>query len=392
MIEPSVGISQIGVAIPKHFIKVEKVAELRGLDPGFATKGLGLLHMGIPYEESLEDLVARAVKQIDYQKIERVCLGTESDSDMSKPFAITALNKKLGLNIVPFQSKLACLGGMQALLAACEYVAAHGKPAIAVAVDRSIYEETDPTAEITSGCAAMAMKIEANPKLLALDYKRTGQYAEDIDDFRIPWANAPFPDVDGPLTKPAFLKCIKWALADWKEKNPDFGPIPEKLDYFIAHVPFAKMVEWYMAMFWKYEVLGGKEGVSIEDCLDSPELWDEYKKIIDETRKMPEFKEFFAQKVSPGLKYNPYTGNCYTASIFISLIAALEQMKQGQELGMAGYGSGAGSLILKGRATMENPLQSNLQEQIDNRKELTLEEYQGWRKRTLDHFRATPLL
>ena len=316
---PNVGISQIGVAIPEHYIKVAEIAKLRGLDPNFATKGLGLLEARIPYETSIEDLIVKAVQQIDYQDVKRFYVGTESDSDMSKPLAVTALNKKLGLTVVPVQSKFACLEGVQTLLLACEYSVAHeGKPAIAIAADRSIYHEADPEAEITSGCAAVAMRVEMNPELLALDYQHIGQYAEDIDDFRIPWRTAPFPEVDGPLTKPAFLKCIKWAVADWKKENPGFGPILDKLDYFVLHVPFAKIVEWHMAMFWHHEKFGEEERLTIEDCLENPELWDEYKKTIDETRKMPEFREFFAQKVSPGLRYNSYTGNCYTASIFIS--------------------------------------------------------------------------
>lgn len=389
---PNVGISQIGVAIPEHYMKVAEIAKLRGLDPNFATKGLGLLEARIPYETSIEDLIVKAVQHIDYQDVKRFYVGTESDSDMSKPLAVTALNKKLGLTVVPVQSKFACLEGVQALLLACEYSVSHtGKPAIAIAADRSIYHETDPEAEITSGCAAVAMRVEMNPELLALDYPHIGQYAEDIDDFRIPLRTAPFPEVDGPLTKPAFLKCIKWAVADWKIENPGFGPILDRLDYFVIHVPFSKMVEWHMAMFWHHEKFGEEERLTIEDCLENPDLWDEYKKTIDETRKMPEFREFFAQKVRPGLRYNSYTGNCYTASIFISLIAVLEQIGKKQELGMAAYGSGAGSLILRGRA-MRSGFQSNLKEQIEKKgKELTPEQYQEWRERTLKEIRATPL-
>ena len=390
LVFPDVGISQIGVAIPEHYIKVAEIAKLRGLDPNFATKGLGLLEARIPYETSIEDLIVKAVQQIDYQDVKRFYVGTESDSDMSKPLAVTALNKKLGLTVVPVQSKFACLEGVQTLLLACEYSVAHkGKPAIAIAADRSIYHEADPEAEITSGCAAVAMRVEMNPELLALDYQHIGQYAEDIDDFRIPWRTAPFPEVDGPLTKPAFLKCIKWAVADWKKENPGFGPILDKLDYFVLHVPFAKIVEWHMAMFWHHEKFGEEERLTIEDCLKNPELWDEYKKTIDETRKMPEFREFFAQKVSPGLQYNSYTGNCYTASIFISLIAVLEQIKEDQELGMAAYGSGAGSLIVRGRA-MKSGFRNNLKEQIEKKgKELILEQYQEWRERTLKEIRST---
>lgn len=389
---PNVGISQIGLAIPEHFIPTAKIAEARDIPLGYASKGLGVLEARIPYGTSLEELVVEALEQIDISDVKRVFFATESDPDMSKPMAVK-INKSLGLTVVPVQSKFACLAGLQALISACEYCVAHGgKPAIVIAVDRSIYPETQPRAEVTEGCAAIAIRVQMNPELLAIDYLHYGQYAEDIDDFKIPLRTAPFPDVDGELTKPAFLKCVKWALKDWKIQNPEFEPIIDRLDYFIVHVPFTKMVEWYMAMFWRHEKYGEEKHLTIEECVENPELFDEYKKTIDKTRKDPEFQEFFEKKVKPGLRYNPHIGNPYTVAIFISLIAVLEQIQEGQQIGMNAYGSGAGSLVIRGQA-MKSGFKSNLDEQIkQKRKELTLEQYTEWRVRTLEQVRATPNL
>lgn len=379
MTEEKVGISQIGVAIPRHKIRVEKIAKERNIPPEFATKGLGVLEARIPFDTSIEELIAEAVQQINYRDVKRFYLATESDPDMSKPLAIKAINRKLGLQVVPFQGKFACLEGVKALIEACEYSAAHGgKPAIAIAADRSIYRETDPRAEVTAGCAAVAIRVEMNPKWLALDYRHIGQYAEDIDDLKIPVETAPFPEVNGQLTKPAFLKCLKWALQDWKRENPKFGSIIDRIDYFVVHVPFTKMVEWHMAVFWRHEKYGEEKHLTIEDCVKNPDLFDDYKKTIDETRKLPEFQRFFAQKVKPGLRYNPYIGNSLTASIFVSLIAVLEQIQKGQELGMSGYGSGAGSVMVRGEA-IKSGFQSNLKEQIEQGEELSIEEYERWR-------------
>ena len=125
MREPNVGITEIGVVIPEHYIKVAEIAKLRRLDPGFATTGLGLWEARIPYATSVEDLIAQAVQEIDYKDVKRFYVGTESDPDMSKPLAVTALNRKLGLTVVPVQSKFACLEGAQALLSACEYSVSH---------------------------------------------------------------------------------------------------------------------------------------------------------------------------------------------------------------------------------------------------------------------------
>ncbi len=389
VIEIPVGISQIGIAIPRHFILAEEIARLRGLDPGYPTKGLGVKVCRIPYDVSLEELAVQALEQIDYSGVKMIFYATESDDNMSKPAAVRALGK-LGITIVPIQLKFACLAGLQALILACHVVASNGKPAIVIAVDRSIYREDDPKAEVTEGCAAVAMRVEINPELLALDYLHYGQYAQDIDDFSIPLKTAPFPHLgqDGILTTPTFLKCVKWAVADWKTKNPEFGSIKDNLDYLLAHTPFPKMVEWYMAMFWRYEKYGQEEHLTIEDCVEDPRLFKEYKKKIDETRKQDsEFQDFFEKKVKPGLKYNPYIGNPYTASIFICLIAILEEAKKGQKIGIMAYGSGAASLALIGEI-IKSGFESNLQQQIDQRgQELTVDQYKDWRERILKETR-----
>ncbi|MBU0546683.1 hypothetical protein KKA72_01170 [Patescibacteria group bacterium] len=385
MKETKVGISQIGVAIPRHFIRTQVIAEKRGISPTFPTKGLGAIEARIPYDVSLEDLSVQALKQIEYSDVRRIFFATESDSDMSKPMAVKIL-AALGLNVVPPQLKFACLAGLEALILACEYSIATGKPAIVIAVDRSIY--SDPEAEVTQGCAAVAIRVEINPKLLDLNYKHYGQYAENINDFEVPLRTAPFPEVYGDLTKPAFLKCLRLALVDWKINNPEFGPIKDRIDYFAVHTPFTKMVEWYMAMFWRHEEHGQEKHITIEDCVKNPKLFSEYKKKIDETRKLDtRFRDFFEKKVQPGLKYNPYVGNPYTVAIFIGLIAILEQAKKGQEIGILGYGSGAGSLVIGGLVKAKNGFKSNLQEQIDQGQELTFEEYEDWRKRTLKKMR-----
>ncbi|MFH1643522.1 MAG: hydroxymethylglutaryl-CoA synthase [Patescibacteria group bacterium] len=388
MTEIKVGISQIGVVIPEHFILAEKIARLRGLDSEYPTKGLGVKACRIPYDISLEELVVQALKQIDNSGVEMIFFATESDSNMSKPMAVRVLGE-LGITVVPIQLKFACLAGLQALILACHVVASNGKPAIVIAVDRSIYREDDPKAEVTEGCAAVAMRVEINPELLALDYLHYGQYAQDIDDFSIPHKTAPFPHLgqDGILTTPTFLKCVKLSVEDWKTKNPEFGPIKDNLDYFLVHTPFPKMVEWYMAMFWSYEKYGQEEHLTIEDCVKDPNLFKEYKKKIDETRKQDsEFQDFFEKKVKPGLKYNPRIGNPYTVSIFLCLIAILEQAKEGQKIGLLGYGSGAGSMVVKAKI-IKSGFKSNLQEQIQEGKELTPDEYEDWRERTVRQIR-----
>lgn len=389
---PLVGISQIEIAIPRHFISIEELAKKRKISPEYALKGLGVFQARIPYQISLEKLAAEALLKIDYQDVERFYIGTESDADASKPFSVKILNRELGLKIIPFQYKFACLAGLEALISACEYcVANNGKPVVVLAVDRSIYRDNEPSAEITMGCAAIAIRIEMNPKILIIDYQNIGQYAQDIDDFKVPLFSFPFPEVNGELTKSSYLNCQKMALEAWKKNNFQFlkkikkegKSLLEAFDFFIVHTPFPKIVEWAGAMFWRHEneKLNKKEHITLSDCVKNPTLFKEYKKELDEIRKLPEFQEFFAKKIKPSLKYNSYIGNAYTASVFISLISVLEEAKENQQIGINGYGGGAGSICLRTISVMKRKFTSDLESQLKKGIKLTIDQYEQWRKK-----------
>ena len=383
---PKVGVSQIGIALPKHFIAVKELAKKRKIPAGYASSGLGVIEARVPYQISIEDLAVQALLKIDFQDVERFYIGTESDPDASKPLSVKILNQKLGLSIVPFQYKFACLGGLQALISGCEYSQANlGKPAVALSIDRSIYHQEDPKAEVTQGCAAVALRIEMKPKILSLDYQNLGQYAADIDDFKVPSASYPFPQVNGELTKPAFLECQKKALEDWKKKNLKFlkkarKGLLETFDFFIMHTPFPKIVEWAAALFWRHEELKQKDHITLDQCLKKPGLFSEYKKELDKIRETSEFQKFFKEKFSPGLKYNPYIGNSYTSSIFISLAGVLEEAKKNQQIGIDGYGGGASSICIKGTVTTEKGFKSDLKNQLKKGKKLTIKQYLKWRE------------
>lgn len=383
---PSIGISQIGIAIPEHFILVEELAKRRKIAPEYATKGLGVFQARIPYRVSIEKLAAGALSKINYQDVQRFYIGTESDADASKPIGIKILNQQLGLTFIPFQYKFACLGGLEALISACEYtISNQGKPAVAVSIDRSIYGEANPEAEITQGCAAVALRVETNPKLLVLDYQNFGQYAADIDDFQVPAFSFPFPIINGNLTKAAYLECQKKALQDWKKNNPGLikrlkgKSLVEFFDFFIMHAPFPKIVEWASAVFWRHEKQKQKEHLSLSECVKNSTLFKEYKKEIDVIRKLAEFQKFFAEKVKPGLKYNPYIGNSYTCSIFISLIAVLEQARKNQEIGISGYGGGASAVCIKGKTVIKRGFKNDLEKSLRRGEKLSIKQYEKWR-------------
>ncbi len=149
------------------------------------------------------------------------------------------------------------------------------------------------------------------------------------------------------------------------------------------HTPFPKIVVWAVATLWRYENSKEKNILSLlNKCTNNPKLFKKFKKLIDETRKTKEFKEFFKKKVGPGLRYGSHIGNSYNASIFISLISALEKTKAGQKISIIGYGSGAGSISLMGKVVNKN-FHSNLSCQLKAGKELSITEYKRWRTKEI---------
>jgi len=382
---PKVGISEIAVSIPEWFIGVEKIAEKSQLPLEYVNGGLGLIQARIPYNTSLEQLIIEALKKINHKDVDRFFIATESDYDISKAEIGIKTIKNLNITAVPFQLKFACLSGVQALLLACEYAIAHDKPAVVIAADRSVYE--DKKAEVTQGSGVVAMRIEQNPKLLTLDFKNVGQYSKDINDFRVPINTAPFPQVNGPLTKPAFIRCIIKAVNDYKTKNQECSSIVKTADHIVMHTPFPKMIVWASAALWHYEKY--KSGLELlKECLIDPQSFTKFKEILDRARKTLDFQTFFKLKVKSGLRYNSYIGNCYTVSVFISLISALEQAKANQNICIIGYGGGSGSLALMGKSVSSN-FQSDLIHQIKNGNELTPQQYQEWRVDTVKKIRGS---
>ena len=59
-------------------------------------------------------------------------------------------------------------------------------------------------------------------------------------------------------------------------------------------------------------------------------------------------------------------------------MSVLEQIKKDQRLFLIGYGSGAGALTLSAKAVGQH-FQSDLNQQIKNGKELTVDQYRDWK-------------
>lgn len=373
-----VGITEIGVAIPGHFISMEELAKARGLVPERITDGLGLFQARIPYDISIPELAAQAVRKIRHRDVTRFWFATESDGDLANPsLSVKTLRNlelfNLGTSVLPIQTKFACLAGVQNLISACEYVALTQEPAVIVMADISIYDSNDPMAEVTSGCGAVALRIEPSSKI-EVGFRRIGVHVEDIYDFYVPAKNFPFPVIDGPLSTVAFCRCVKLAYQDWQRKNGYIGNLarmPFDRFHFVSHTPFPKMVVWSMAAIWAEE-----ECLSVESFLQNRDLLIGERKRLRQIRMSPEFRTFFEEKVAPFFRHSRYSGNTYTGGVFMPLVAVVEDAPR--DALMIGYGSGAGSVVMSLR--VKETIKTDLAKQIQGGEELTIPEYEKWRE------------
>ena len=60
---PKVGISQIGISLPKYFITLFELAKKRKIPAGYAGAGLGVVEARVPYQTSIEDLAVEALRK-----------------------------------------------------------------------------------------------------------------------------------------------------------------------------------------------------------------------------------------------------------------------------------------------------------------------------------------
>lgn len=317
----------MGLSLPSLAMKVEDLANLRGVDPNKYTLGLGCKEFALcPEGYGVVELATEAAKRAlsrwdgDLSDIGLIAVGTETAVDMSRPLSAFVADE-LGLkgNIRSYEVKHACYGGTLALRQAVEWRmsgAARGKAALVIASDISLYAPEDP-GEPTQGAGAVAMII-AEPRIATVDLGSFA-YSDPAFDFWRP-VGKPFPLVEGPLS----LDCYRRGAAEcFGQMIGDADPreVLEELAAVCFHVPFPKMVK--KAVRHLGELWG----------------WSE-----------EEVAAFFESKVDPTMGWNRMSGNAYTAALWFSVAHALRGCSMGETIGAFSYGSGFGSELLLLRA------------------------------------------
>ncbi len=420
------GIDDIAIYIPRLYIDAEDFAKARGLDPVKLQKGLGVSQMAIV--DSNQDpaiLAANACLKImqknklSPEDIGRLYVSTESSFDESKAmnsYVIGMLEQVYGKGAFEhcggIETKFACVSGSYALYDNTNWIRAgeaEGKYALVVVSDIAKYD-IGSSGEMTQGAGSVVMLLNDEPRLLAFDPKVTATSIKDEYDFYRPFGKET-PIVHGQYSNMLYMIQVRKALEAYKKKIVSTGlvkleqdeTILDHMDYINMHLPYSNMGkkalaylvrhEWRQLPRWKRVLteIGMDEPVpkdprgTIESVLGDEEFMTKDHEFTKLFTKTPEYQEVYESKLASSLIASTMIGNLYTASLYLGFRSSLEfEFQKGIELegkrvGFGSYGSGSSAMVFSGviqSGYKEIVKDMNLENELGDRRRLTLEEYE----------------
>lgn len=401
------GISGMKLYVPPQRVDLERWCDWTGTrwDKVRAVVGTGFRMAG-PHE-TIYTMAANAVLrliqdyEVDVERVGMLAFGTESSTDNSagaiivKGMVDQALRdlgrRPLSRRCEVPELKHACLGGVYALKAALRYVASDGagRQAIVVCGDIAEYARGS-SGEPTQGAGAVAMLVEEDPALLALDLRNAGS-ASDYrgPDFRKPFAryaerttDAPggkvhdYPRFSGPYSTTCYVDEVIQAVAALRANlGLSAEALWHEVDDVYLHRPYHHMPQSAMAALHVWGLAedpsrhaelrrlceeGGCDlDAALAETRATPSLFDAvlggkldgdvYPNALAAARRFRRtsaFGDLVASRMSRGAGRMMELGNLYTASLPAWLAAALDEAAgRGEDLSghrvlLIGYGSG----------------------------------------------------
>jgi hydroxymethylglutaryl-CoA synthase len=337
---------------------------------------------------------------VDPARIGFLGLGTESSTDNSAGAIIVkgmlddALNAKglapVSRNCEVPEIKHACLGGVYAMKNALRYLALEKGDRCAIVVSADIAEYArGSSGEPTQGAGAVAMLLERNPTMLAIDIEHIGTASSyRAVDFRKPVLrniirgklNCHYQDLpvfNGKYSTTCYLDETLHALNDMTQRmGTQPGDYYRELAATFMHRPYHRMPETSFAMSYLF-ALGrdgergrtalarhcGRIGMDVDALLEemrsTPDILalvrsgtideDAYPlsvQLLREFRASTEFTGLVASKMSLGSEIMKEIGNVYCAALPAWMAAGMEDAAvrgldfAGRKVLAVGYGSG----------------------------------------------------
>ncbi len=401
---PQIGISGFASYIPRYRVNLSDWCRWTGdnWDKVRAVVGSSFRMRG-PNENAYTmaaTAVVRLIAQydIDPQRIGYLALGTESSTDNSAGAviikgmvnkALTAKGKaKLNRACEVPEFKHACLGGVYAMKAAARFLALDGQGKIAIVVCSDVAEyERATSGEPTQGAGAVAMLIEADPKLLALQLESSGS-ASDYrgPDFRKPFHRfmhqepsefgqpRDFPVFNGKYSTTCYVDEVLAAMRDMFARLDHLpSRFLRELTATFLHRPYQRMAETGLIMSYllalaigdaddhaELTVYAAEADVNTAELVleltnepevfalvEDGELSNELYPLATQTaRSFRSSSQFHALMTAWGESEMQDVGNLYTASLPAWMAAGIEEAwQQNLDVGAGriltiGYGSG----------------------------------------------------
>lgn len=238
----TIGIDKIGFATSQYVLKLQDLAEARGIDPEKLSKGLLLKELSIaPLTEDIVTLAASASDSIlteqERQEVDMVIVATESGIDQSKAAAVF-VHGLLGIQPFArsFEIKEACYGATAALHYAKLHVEnSPESKVLVIASDIAKYGIETP-GEPTQGAGSVAMLITQNPRMMAFNNDNVAQTRDIMDFWRPNYSTTPY--VNGVYSTQQYLDSLKTTWLEYQKRYQ------LTLDDFAAvcfHLPYPKL-------------------------------------------------------------------------------------------------------------------------------------------------------
>ncbi|MFS0873152.1 hydroxymethylglutaryl-CoA synthase family protein [Paenibacillus xylanilyticus] len=367
----AVGIEAMNVFGGTAYLDVMDLARHRNLDiPRFENLLMKQKAVALPFEDPVTFAVNAAKPVVDaLTEEEKNCIEllitcTESGIDFGKSLS-TYVHHHLGLSRTCrlFEIKQACYSGTAGFQMAINFILSQVSPgakALVVATDISRFlaveggdtlSEDWSFAEPSGGAGAVAILVSDKPHVFQVDVGANGYYGYEVMDTCRPVADSEAGDAD--LSLLSYLDCCENAFLEYQRRVADVD-YRETFQYLSFHTPFGGMVKGaHRTMMRKIAKVKG-----------------------------PEIEVDFQQRVMPGLTYCQRVGNIMGATVLLSLASTIDngQIEGNKRIGIFSYGSGCCSEFYSGVVTprsQEVLRVFKLQEQLNNRYQLSMDEYEN---------------
>ncbi len=399
------GLSGMALYLPPCRVDLHKWCEWTGSDWEKIRQVVGTGFRMLGPRQSIYTMAANACLRlierydVDPAKVRYLALGTESSTDNSagaiivKGMVDSALRSRgspvLARNCEVPEFKHACLAGIYALRGALRFLQTDGSDGVAIVIcsDKALYGRGS-TGEPTQGAGAVAMLLEARPRLASIDLRLSGTASAYRGiDFRKPLTARPgvsgeaasldIPVYNGRYSTNCYIDEIRRALDDlYSRSTQSPAGYLRSLEAVFMHRPYQRMPENGFGLSWLFALARGDSadrdelaaysrgaGLAVDEVIAEmngsvelgelavpahihEEVFPLSMTVLKVFRQSEAFSQQVLARMTLGSEWMREVGNLYTGALPAWLAAGFADARQrkidlaGRNLLAIGYGSG----------------------------------------------------